>query len=54
MLSDCLASCAVPDDTEPDQVLYGSEFGVAFMAKGPRTASIQEGLERERHFLLFY
>ena len=24
---------------------YGAEFGVVFLAKGPRTASIQEGLD---------
>ena len=35
-----LALC--PDD---DSVVYGAEFGVVFLAKGPRTASIQEGLD---------
>ena len=49
-----IVSGAVPDDAEQDQVVCGAEFGVAFMAKGPRTASIQKGLERERYFLLFY
>ena len=34
-----LALC--PDDTKQDQVVYGAEFGVVFLAKGPRTASIQ-------------
>ena len=38
-----LASC--PDDTKQDSVVYGAEFGVVFLAKGPRTASIQEGLD---------
>ena len=32
------------DDTKQDSVVYGAEFGVVFLAKGPRTASIQEGL----------
>ena len=51
-----------PDDAKQDPVVYGAEFGVAFMAKGPRTASIQvginclglyhSGLEGERHFRL--
>ena len=55
-----LALC--PDDTKQDSVVYGAEFGVVFLAKGPRTASIQEGLdclrlnhsglEGERDFLL--
>ena len=35
-----LALC--PDDTKQDSVVYGAEFGVVFLAKGPRTASIQE------------
>ena len=39
----CLAPC--PDDVKQDPVVYGAEFGVVFMAKGPRTASIQEGLD---------
>ena len=37
-----LALC--PDDAKQDPVVYGAEFGVVFLAKGPRTASIQEGL----------
>ena len=38
-----LAPC--PDDTKQDPVVYGAEFGVVFLAKGPRTSSIQEGLD---------
>ena len=38
-----LALC--PDDTNQDLVGYGAEFGVVFLAKGPRTASIQGGLD---------
>ena len=38
-----LALC--PDDTKQDSVVYGAEFGVVFLAKGPRTKSIQEGLD---------
>ena len=48
-----------PDDAKQDSVVYGAEFGVVFLAEGPRTASIQEsldclglyhsGLEGERH-----
>ena len=54
-----LALC--PDDTKQDSVVYGAEFGVVFLAKGPRTASIQgldclrldhSGLEGERDFRL--
>ena len=55
-----LALC--PDDSKQDPVMYGAEFGVVFLAKGSRTASIQEGLdclglyhldlERERDFRL--
>ena len=55
-----LALC--PDDAKQDPVVYGAEFGVVFLAEGPRTASIQEGLdslglyhsdlEGERYFLL--
>ena len=55
-----LALC--PDDAKQDQVVYGAEFGIVFLAKGPRTASIQEGLnclglyhsilEGERYFRL--
>ena len=56
-----LAPC--PDDAKQDPVVYGAEFGVVFLAEGPRTASIQEGLnclnrfyhlglEGERYFRL--
>ena len=38
-----LALC--PDDAKQDPVVYGAKFGVAFLAKGPRTAYIQEGLD---------
>ena len=39
-----LALC--PDDAKQDPVVvYGAEFGVAFLAEGPLTASIQEGLD---------
>ena len=38
-----LAVC--PDNAKQDPVVYGAEFGVVFLAKGPRTASIQEGLD---------
>ena len=38
-----LALC--PGDPKQDSVVYGVEFGVVFLAKGPRTASIQEGLD---------
>ena len=38
-----LALC--PDDTKQDSVVYGAEFGVVFLAKGPRTASIREGID---------
>ena len=51
-----------PDDAEQDPVVYRAEFGVVFLAEGPRTASIQEGfdclglyhsgLEGERDFRL--
>ena len=34
-----------PDDTKQDSMMYGAEFGVVFMAKGPHTASMQEGLD---------
>ena len=47
-----------PDDAKQDPVVYGTKFGVVFLAEGPRTASIQKGfdyfalnhpgLERER------
>ena len=38
-----LALC--PDDAKQNPLVYGAEFGVVFLAKGPRTASIQEGLD---------
>ena len=54
-----------PDDAKQDSVVYGTKFGVVFLAVGPRTASIQKGfdcfglkkinhpgLERERDFRL--
>ena len=34
-----LAPCL--DDAKRDPVVYGAEFGVVFLAKGPRTASVQ-------------
>ena len=34
-----------PDDGKQDPVVYAAEFGVVFLAEGPRTASIQEGLD---------
>ena len=34
-----------PDDAKQDPVVYGAEFGVVLLAEGPRTASIQEGLD---------
>ena len=34
-----LALC--PDNAKQDPVVYGAEFGVVLLAKGPRTASIQ-------------
>ena len=34
-----LALC--PDGAKQDPVAYGAEFGVVFLAKGPRTASIE-------------
>ena len=34
-----------PDDEKQDPVVYGAEFGVMFLTEGPRTASIQEGLD---------
>ena len=33
-----------PDDAKQDPVVYGAEFGVEFLAEGPRIASIQEGI----------
>ena len=38
-----LALC--PDDAKKDPVVYGAGFGVVFVVKGPRTASIQDGLD---------
>ena len=38
-----LALC--PDHTKQNSVVYDAEFGVVFLAKGPCTASIQEGLD---------
>ena len=38
-----LALC--PDDAKQDPVVYGAEFGVVFLAKGLRTASMHEGLD---------
>ena len=38
-----LALC--PDYTKQDPVVYGAEFGVMFLAEGPRTASMHEGLD---------
>ena len=32
-----------PDDAKPDLVVYRAEFGVVFLAEGPRTASLQKG-----------
>ena len=34
-----------PDDTKQDPVVYGAEFEVVFLAKGPRTVSIQLGFD---------
>ena len=34
-----------PDDAKQDPVMYGAEFGAVFLAKDPRTAPIQEGLD---------
>ena len=33
------------DDAKQDPAVYGAEFGVVLLAEGPRTASIQEGLD---------
>ena len=38
-----LALCS--DDVKQDPVVYGTKFGVVFLAEGPRTASIQEGFD---------
>ena len=50
------------NDAKQDPAVYGTKFGVVFLAEGPRTASIQEGfdcfglyhpgLERERDLRL--
>ena len=57
-----LALC--PDDTKQDPVVYGTEFSVVFLAKGPRTTPILKrasgasafitysGLEKEHGFRL--
>ena len=34
-----------PDDAKQDPVVYGTKFGVVFLAEGPRTTSIQKGLD---------
>ena len=38
-----LALC--PDDAKQDPMVYGAEFSVVFLEKGPCTESIQEGLD---------
>ena len=38
-----LALC--PDDAKQDPVVYGAENKEVFLAKSPRTGSIQEGLD---------
>ena len=38
-----LALCL--DHAKQDTVVYGADFGVVFLAEGPRTASIHEGLD---------
>ena len=38
-----LAPC--PDDAKQDPVMRGAEFGVVSLSQGPRTASMQEGLD---------
>ena len=38
-----LALC--PDNGKQDPVVYGAKFGVVFLAKSPRSASMQEGLD---------
>ena len=56
-----LALC--PDDTKQDPVVYGAEFSVVFLAKGPQTTFILKrasvvsgifirGLEKVRAFRL--
>ena len=34
-----------PGNAKQDPVVYGAEFGVVFLAEGPRAASIQGGLD---------
>ena len=34
-----------PDDAKQDPVVYGTKFGVVFLAEGPCTASIQKGFD---------
>ena len=34
-----------PDGAKQDLVVYGAEFGIVILAEGPRTRSIQEGLD---------
>ena len=34
-----------PDDVKQDPVVYGTKFGVVFLAEGPRTASTQNGFD---------
>ena len=43
-----LALC--PDDAKQDPAVCGVEFGVVFLAEGPRTVSIQEGLDCLGHY----
>ena len=33
------------DDAKQDSVVYGTKFGVVFLAEGPRAASIQKGFD---------
>ena len=33
------------DDAKQDSVVYGTKFGVVFLAEGPRAASIQKGFK---------
>ena len=35
-----------PDDAKQDPVVYGAEFGVVFLAEGPRTYCIHTGRPR--------
>ena len=34
-----------PNGAKQNPVMYGAQFGVKFQAKGPCTASIQDGLD---------